>query len=150
MFYFFWIYGVVRAESKIDESSNLALKSLLSGSTDTSRLLPLLRFPPKPVPLKFGWTGALFASRIIKVESFLEEFESVSRSRDVRGVVGRETAPSDPPLLNKIESDIFRLELTLTVSFLTDCFGLRCVELNDESFYGFYFVFTYYKTRKND
>ena len=90
------------------------------------------------------------ASRIIKVESFLEEFESVSRSRDVRGVVGRETAPSEPPLLNKIESDIFRLELTLTVSFLTDCFGLRCVELNDESFYGFYIAFTFLKIEKND
>ena len=97
-----------------------------------------LRLPPNPVPLKFGCTGALFASRMIKVESFLEELESVSRSRDVRGVVGRETAPSEPPLLNKIESDIFRLELTLTVSFFTDCFGLRCVELNDESFYGFF------------
>ena len=90
------------------------------------------------MPLKLGCTGALFASRMIKVESFLEEFESVSRSLDVLGVVGRETAPSEPPLLNKIESDIFRLELTLTVSFFTDCFGLRCVELNDESFYGFY------------
>ena len=107
-----------------------------------------LRLPPNPVPLKFGCTGALFASRMIKVESFLEEFESVSRSRDVRGVVGRETAPSEPPLLNKIESDIFRLELTLTVSFLTDCFGLRCVELNDESFYGFYFAFTFLKIEK--
>ena len=89
------------------------------------------------MPLKFGCTGALLASRIIKVESFLEEFESVSKSRDALGVVGRDKAPSEPPLLNKIESDIFRLELTLTVSFFTDCFGLRCVELNDESFDGF-------------